>query len=323
MPALHACLVNERAFERWLVAAGQDPWRLKVALRMAHTVWVFMELMCRSVIEVKSHVLWQQSARGLMASEQAEAAFGQVLALAAQQARQVAAGSEGRCARTSEPGLLRWLGAAAPPAAPLCWPEASREALAGAPGGACRVARASGRVGACRRHWRHQLMTRPLACCLPPPLQPPQPCVPGHGAAIPGHWPQAHGPPHAGPGLCQPAAAQRSTARHPPRLAAPVQPGLQGRARAAPGAAAPQRRQPRPADGAAVGGLARGLQLLPQRRRPGPDGGDGGRAPGGSSGAGARAALAAGRPGAWPLLKLRLLSTRAQLKSCISRHATP
>ncbi len=83
--------MNERAFERWLVAAGQDPWRLKVALVLAHSTWVWLRMFCSSMIEIRSHLLWQQAARALLAAEQPDAAFAQVLALAAQQARQVTA----------------------------------------------------------------------------------------------------------------------------------------------------------------------------------------------------------------------------------------
>jgi hypothetical protein len=86
---LHAGLVNERAFERWLVAAGQDPWRLKVALVLAHSIWMHMAMICDDMMEVKSHLLWQQAARALLAAEQPEAALDAVLALAVQQAREV------------------------------------------------------------------------------------------------------------------------------------------------------------------------------------------------------------------------------------------
>jgi hypothetical protein len=127
---LHAGLVNERAFERWLIAAGQDPWRLKVALIMAHSIWFTLQLVCRGMIEVESYLLWQQAARALLAAEQPEAALDAVLALAVQQAREVEAeagcvGASRRCCSgralllrhalrlLCEPSARRWRASAA------------------------------------------------------------------------------------------------------------------------------------------------------------------------------------------------------------------
>jgi hypothetical protein len=114
---LHAGLVNERALERWLAAAGQDPWRLEVALVLACSTWAWLNLFCGSMIEIRSHLLWQQAARVLLASEQPEAALDAVLALAVQQALEVEA--EEGCAEAVRGGC-DGQNAAAAWAAPAC-----------------------------------------------------------------------------------------------------------------------------------------------------------------------------------------------------------